>query len=209
MTTFNSGLNLWETDPAFLAAFHEIEERSLVDQVRCYMLWQFAKQVRPLGGSVIEVGVYKGGSAKLIGGVLCDREIFLCDTFNGMPPCDPERDTHQEGDFSDTSAEAVWKFLKGERQPVIVSGIFPGSAKGRIHDSYQFCLAHIDVDIYKSAKESCEFLYPRMVKGGVMIFDDYGFVSCNGAKVACDEFFQDKKETLIYLPTGQALVIKL
>lgn len=45
--------------------------------------------------------------------------------------------------------------------------------------------------------------------GGVMVFDDYGFPSCPGAKKAVDEFFKSKIETPIYLPTGQCLVFKV
>ena len=41
-----------------------------------------------------------------------------------------------------------------------------------------------------------------------MIFDDYGFPACRGEKDAVDEFFADKPEKPITLPTGQALVIK-
>ena len=44
-----------------------------------------------------------------------------------------------------------------------------------------------------------------MVTGGIMIFDDYGFPACRGGeKDAVDEFFADKEERPITLPTGQA-----
>ncbi len=42
-----------------------------------------------------------------------------------------------------------------------------------------------------------------------MVFDDYGFESCPGAKQAVDEFFADKNERPWYLPTGQCVVITL
>jgi O-methyltransferase len=42
-----------------------------------------------------------------------------------------------------------------------------------------------------------------------MVFDDYGFLTCPGAKKAVDEFFSDKREYPCYLPTGQAIVTKL
>jgi hypothetical protein len=41
-----------------------------------------------------------------------------------------------------------------------------------------------------------------------MIFDDYGFPACHGEKVAVDEFFADKAESPIALPTGQAIILK-
>jgi 2-polyprenyl-3-methyl-5-hydroxy-6-metoxy-1,4-benzoquinol methylase len=42
-----------------------------------------------------------------------------------------------------------------------------------------------------------------------MLFDDYGFATCPGARLAVNEFFVDKPERIIELPTGQAFVIKI
>jgi O-methyltransferase len=71
-----------------------------------------------------------------------------------------------------------------------------------------FSLVHCDADIYQSVKASCEFFYPRLVGGGAMVFDDYGFNTCPGAKQAVDEFFAGLPEQPVYLPTGQAFVVK-
>ena len=46
------------------------------------------------------------------------------------------------------------------------------------------------------------------MKGGILLFDDYGDHSCPGAKIAVDQFFDDKSEYPIYLPTGQCVVLK-
>ena len=70
-------------------------------------------------------------------------------------------------------------------------------------------LAHVDVDIYRSVWDCCEFIYPRLQVGGAMVFDDYGFPTCPGARKAVDEFFRNKPETPIILGTGQALAIRL
>jgi hypothetical protein len=42
----------------------------------------------------------------------------------------------------------------------------------------------------------------------VIVCDDYGSAYCPGAKKAIDEFFSDKLEQVISLPTGQSLVVK-
>ena len=52
-------------------------------------------------------------------------------------------------------------------------------------------------------------VYPRLVRGGVLIFDDYGFPSCSRAREAADRAFASRREKPIYLPTGQALVLKI
>jgi len=45
-------------------------------------------------------------------------------------------------------------------------------------------------------------------RDAVMLFDDYGFPTCPGARKAVDEFFSDKPEVPFYLPTGQCLVVR-
>jgi O-methyltransferase len=66
----------------------------------------------------------------------------------------------------------------------------------------------VDVDVYRSILDCCEFIYPRLKTGGVMVFDDYGFPTCPGARKAVDEFFTGKPETPVILQTGQAIVIR-
>lgn len=44
-----------------------------------------------------------------------------------------------------------------------------------------------------------------MVKGGIMLFDDYGILSCRGVKMTADEFFANKPKVPVYLTTGQCL----
>ena len=135
------------------------------------------------------------------------RNIYLYDTFEGMPDTDTEKDWHKKGDFSDTSLEMVKQRVQNNNIVEFNKGFLPQSFKGK--EAHQISFAHIDVDIYKSVIDCCEFIYPRMVKGAVIIFDDYGFPTCPGAKQAVDEFFKDKKETPIILSTGQAFVIKI
>jgi hypothetical protein len=58
----------------------------------------------------------------------------------------------------------------------------------------RIALLHIDVDVYGPAKKALDLLFDRVVKGGVVVFDDYGTVE--GETVAIDEFFKDKEYSL-------------
>jgi O-methyltransferase len=70
--------------------------------------------------------------------------------------------------------------------------------------------AHIDVDIYTAVRDCLEFIYPRLVPGGTVVIDDYGFPSCVGARRAVDEHFADGlPEAPLCLPTGQCLIVKV
>jgi len=69
-------------------------------------------------------------------------------------------------------------------------------------------MIHSDVDLYEPTRDILEYFYPRLVPYGVILFDDYGFVSCPGVRQAAEEFFRDKPEEIIELATGQAAVIR-
>jgi O-methyltransferase len=201
-------LPLWEREPRFTGIMAKILYTA-VTWPRCYVLYQLACNAARLPGSVAEVGVYQGGSARILTEVFSDvgKTVNLFDTFEGMPSVDASLDLHREGDFSDTSVEKVEKQLEGLDNFCIFKGLFPRSAEPVA--SEQFCMAHVDVDIYTSVRDCCEFFYPNLVPGGVMVFDDYGEPTCPGARKAVDEFFADKAETPIYIPTGQCFVHRL
>lgn len=201
-------ISLWDYNDHFNDIRIEIIGHSLVGKVQLYMIYQYAKHVVGLSGDVVEVGVYKGGTARLLAKVFesTDKTIHLFDTFSGMPQSDPSKDIHKEGDFSDASLESVKNYLHDCQNVRFYPGLFPITSKPVTENT--FCLVHIDVDIYKSAMDCCKFFYPRIDKGGIMIFDDYGVLDCPGIKMAVDEFFSDKQENPCYLPTGQCVVIR-
>lgn len=154
---------------------------------------------REVEGSVIEIGVYQGDSAEVLCGLFLGREIFLCDTFCGMPKSGPN-DSHKEGAFRNTSAELVRERLKGFDDVHIFEGHFPDGVfpeEYAIRKDLSFCFAHVDCDIEQSVRDSCEWCYPLMSSGGIILFDDYGFGSCVGAKIAVDEFVEKIPEPLV------------
>lgn len=205
----NAPIFLWDEDEKFNDVISEIVAHTIVDKIRCYMLYQFSKQVSSLQGDAAEVGVYKGGTARLMARTFAPKgkTVHLFDTFSGLPPCDPEKDCHNEGDFCDVSLETVKDYLHDCKNVLFYPGIFPNTSKPL--ENKTFCLVHIDADIYESLLSSLDFFYPRMVQGGIIIFDDYGFPSCPGARLAVDEFFMDKQESPCYMPTGQCFIIRL
>jgi O-methyltransferase len=200
---------LWDTDEVFVSLLKQIKERAVVGKRGCFMLYQLARHAISMDGDIAEVGVYKGGTAKLIAMVAAGttKTVHLFDTFSGMPPTDITKDLHKEGDFSDAPLDDVKMYLKDCNNVRFYPGFFPATSDS-VSD-LQFCFVHIDVDIYRSVADCCEFFYPRMVKGGIMVFDDYGSLSCLGVRTAIDEFFANKLEYPCYLPMGESLVIKL
>lgn len=67
---------------------------------------------------------------------------------------------------------------------------------------------HIDLNSTKPTIESLNHFFPKLVSGGVILFDDYGWNNHKDTKHAVDNFFQDKLGVLHHLPTGQAIFYK-
>jgi len=182
--------------------------KPLVKRDRCKVLWQELKKVISLDGDVFECGVYKGGTAMLLSTLVSKHKtLHLFDTFEGVPEPNPKKDVYKGGEWSEASLgevkEAV-NFMNHACKVKFYKGFIPDTFKGL--DDVKISFAHIDVDIYQSYLDCLEFIYPKMVDGGIIIFDDYGFEDCIGAKLAVDEFFEDKTDKVIKLETKQAMV---
>lgn len=136
-------------------------------------------------GNLVEVGVYKGGSAAALAEVAKEqgRKLFLYDTFTGIPYSTPGVDHHIVGDFSDTSIEQVRAAIPSA---IIRQGIFPDTLTDEVGG---IALAHIDCDQYASVHACCVRLAPYMVPGGIMVFDDYDVLP--GARAAVHDVFTD------------------
>ena len=64
---------------------------------------------------------------------------------------------------------------------------------------------HIDLNSAKPTEHALEFFYPRLVVGGVILFDDYGWDAYEDTKNTIEDFFKDKPGLLMKIPTGQAI----
>lgn len=195
-------------DLEFEKAFLEVKPFSLLDKDRLFMLWQFVKQAKSFPGAMAQVGVFRGGSAKLISLAKKgnNESFYLFDTFEGMPDVDLTVDLHKKGDFKNTSLEGVQKLFVTEKNIIFCKGFFPETANKVSSDKFSF--VYIDVDIYKSVMDSLNFFYPKLVQGGFMVFDDYMGKNTPGVKKALDEFLKDKREIPIITTVGQSIIIK-
>jgi O-methyltransferase len=202
----------WLAPGPFQAAYAKVRPFTVITPDRLHVLYTLANQASALRGEFWECGVFRGGTAMMLADVLArapsasgQPRLRLFDTFEGMPTTDDTRDLHVAGDFADTSAASVLERVGGARHANVHQGFLPATFRGLEASAIAF--AHVDLDIYQSMLDACVFIYPRMTPGGFMVFDDYGMPSCPGARQAVDEFFRDRPERPLILPTGQAVVI--
>lgn len=118
-------------------------------------------------GAFVEVGVYKGGSARRLYNLAQKqkRQIYLFDTFTGMPFAD-DGDSHPVGHFKDTDLSTLFLIMPNA---CFCQGIFPDTLPTHLAN---IAFAHIDCDQYRSITACIDHLGPLMVPGGIMWFDD-------------------------------------
>jgi hypothetical protein len=203
--------NIIHNDKKFLDLYvdiHYSDAKALLGIREMYNIYKMVEQSEKIDGDIAEVGVYKGGSARIICELKGRKTLHLFDTFEGMPQVNTTIDSHRQGDFNDTSLDRVRSYLMKFDNVHFYKGIFPESAKDLMDRSCAFSFVNLDVDIYESTREGLMFFYPRMSKGGIMMSHDYRSISCPGVKKAFDEFFYDKPEPIIELWDSQCCVVK-
>lgn len=172
-----------------------------------YTVYSVAKSQSKLDGDMAEIGVFQGGSAKLICEAKENKKLHLFDTFEGLPELS-DKDTHfgmtywKKNQFNDTSIESVKNYLSKYENVFFYKGEFPSTA-GPVENA-RFSFVHLDVDLYQSTLDCLNFFYPRLVQGGIILTHDY---HTNGVRSAFDEFFSDKKIPIVELPGSQCMVV--
>ena len=138
---------------------------------------------RHLKGELAEVGTWKGGSVKLIH-LIGRKPTHGFDTFEGLPKKrDFDHLSLKEGDYP-ADFEEVKAYLKPYKAINLYKGVFPDTTEP-IKDK-KFSFVHLDADFYDGTLQGLKFFYPRMVKGGIIMLDDYP--GTKGIDIAVDEF---------------------
>lgn len=186
--------------------------------------YELFKMVMDVPGDIVECGVFKGSGlytfAKL-------HRLFM-----------PNNEKRIIGfDFFETSRDMA--FAKDKDQEVLLEHATGWSSRATIlsklsgvgihnvelvagnvmettreyahkHLGFRISLLYLDVDNYEGTKAILEHLYPLVVRGGVVVFDEY---ACRGygESDAVDEYFRDKNVAIKSLPwanTPTAYIVK-
>ena len=140
-----------------------------------YIIYSVSRAQSRLDGAFAEVGVFRGGSARILCETKEDKPLHLFDTFEGLPESSQhDRNIHRQGQYH-CSLPEVQEFLKSYKNVHFHPGIFPKSSEGVEEQMYAF--AHFDVDLYDGTKACLEYFYPRMTPGGIMLSHDYDILA--------------------------------
>jgi O-methyltransferase len=98
------------------------------------------------------------------------------------------------------------RFRRLRSLPVLRPGLIAETFRGL--ELKRICFVHIDLDIYKSIFDALDFAWPRLADGGGIVFYDYGFASCPGARNSVDKYSAGTTTQPWPLASGQAVVFK-
>lgn len=167
-------------------------------------------------GDVVELGCNVGTTSifirKLLNTSNSEKEFYIYDSFEGLPPKLKEDETNLERQFMEgqckTSLEVFLKNfqIQGLKVPIINKGWFKEIDDSLYPEKISF--AFFDGDFYSSITDSFEKVYPKLTKGARVIIHDYGWEALPGCKKACDDFLKDKPEKIQMLQKGIGLMIK-
>ncbi|MEU3056257.1 TylF/MycF/NovP-related O-methyltransferase [Streptomyces griseus] len=169
-------------------------------------------------GDIVECGVWRGGSMQACARTLLsvgetERDLYLFDTYEGMTPPTAEdlrRDGRPARELLDAQGKdrPIWAVASLEDVKAGFENIpYPKErvhyVRGRVEDTVpaqapeQISILRLDTDWYASTKHELEHLYSRLVSGGVLLIDDYGY--WQGSRQAVDEFLDKTGEQLLLL----------
>lgn len=175
-------------------------------------------QQHRIPGAIVECGVWRGGSMHAVARTLDElgdhsREIYLFDTFEGMPP-PSDKDVRIDGATAQgllatrNKTAHVWAIATlDDVENGLAQLPYPKErfhcVPGRVEDTVpgqapeQIALLRLDTDWYESTAHEFEHLYPRLAPGGVLMIDDYGW--WQGSRDATEEFLKRTGEPLLLI----------
>lgn len=127
-------------------------------------------------GEFWECGVYLGGSATRIAELIPNRRLRLFDSFEGLPKPgvydNPEHVDNFKPKKRALARRNIKAALRWHKHWSLHDGWMPRTFEGL--EDCKIAFAHIDVDIWRSHVDCMNFIWPRLVSGGFMLFDDFG-----------------------------------
>ena len=118
----------------------------------------------------------------------------MFDTWKGTPIDDPLCH-HKKGEWPARLDECK-KLVGTDEFALYWEGNFPS-----VQDSailyHRYCFAYIDMDTEQGTRDAIKQCWPRIIPGGKIVIDDYGWGACAGVKKAVDEAFSESQRTVV------------
>lgn len=181
--------------------------------------YELFRQVVDLPGDIVELGVFRGASLLSWANFLeirnmgdRQKQVFGFDNFSGFTSLDDKDGKPEQSKvvggldsslFEDMLEEAISiydndRFIPYKPRIKLIKGNIEESIPQFVKDNpgLRIALLHFDCDMYAPTKVALEHLYPLVVKGGIVAFDEYGIRPWEGESRAVDEYFAETDVTI-------------
>ena len=209
-------------DPTFIKYYQKIRKNTMLSTEALYDLWWSVKYIckNELNGDIIEFGVWRGGALELIAYALNEYQgsnrIIGFDTFEGHPePGKDEVDIWGNNMQKKFKEEKVGKWAYANYEYVLsnLNNVYKNVQlyKGLVDESIDenkvsnIAILRLDMDWYKPTKIVLQKFYNKILKGGLLIIDDYGHHS--GARQAVDEFIRENNLNLNFRHVNYSCIV--
>lgn len=168
----------WKKDKNFSIFYEKIKHYTLLDPARSYTLWQCSKNLKNVKGQILDIGCLMGGAGFIMSKIDQNGKTYLFDSFSGFKKDDG---LHKKDIFFYDNIDYVKKNIKRLKlkKTDVFKAYFPKNLKVKIS---KVKLCHIDVNTYNDTKTIFNFLQTKIIKGGIIIFDDFGIWGVDGIK---------------------------
>ena len=181
---------------------------------RVYVACWAADYAKKLEGDFVECGVHTGIISKSIVHYInfknLDKKFYLLDTFSGLDPkYSSSEELEKSKKFGYKERSDLYARVKETFKEYNVK-IIKGSVPSTLPQvkANKICYLSIDMNSVIPEIEALEYFWDKLIKGGIVILDDYGFVNHKEQKKAHDTFAKSKKTKVLSIPTGQGIIIK-
>jgi hypothetical protein len=164
-------------------------------------------EVEKLPGDIVEAGVWRGIMTTFMAKAFPNKIVWACDSFEGCPSDIENLNYIREIDLKWWAGElkAEEQYLLDNMKRYDASNI--KILKGWFNKTLStlkvpIALLRIDCDLYSSTREVLEALYPQVVVGGYIIFDDF---IIHTAREAIFDYFGNNVPTLYHPITHEQL----
>jgi hypothetical protein len=182
-----------DLDAVFERNYALVAPHTLLMQAQVRSIFDRLVEVRHRPGDCIEFGGFRGGLSFFL--ALCVRDLGLAkrvhmlDSFQGLPQTEPAVDGPFERGMMASDLQGVLRLRAALGLDALVevrAGWFEASLE-QMPPAAQFCLAHLDADVYGSTRTALQYVLPRLADGGALVLDDCLFFGATGVIQATEE----------------------
>ena len=196
--------------------------------------WKYFQIVSNVEGDIVECGIGRGRSLLVMSAINSllekkeggQRSVFGYDSFEGFPEPTKEDDSFRKPKKGEWSASPSGKYqytqdfirkvlteggIANANEIILTKGFFCDTLPH--HPDRPIAILHVDGDLYLSYMDTLKYLYPKVSRGGLIVFDDFLAKKEDedrwpGARKAVEDFFGEQSKNIKVSERGTPYLIK-